>query len=270
MEYNSISEFVRMMDVRGKSFFTKDDVTIAFPSMNQHAITNSLSRLIEHKIIISPWRCFYVIVATEYKLKGVVPPIFYIDQLMSFLGRNYYVSLLSAASIHGAAHQRPQSFSVMVDGDAIRGGLKNGTELIFNRKKELCLVEIQKVKTQTGYMNVSSPLLTALDIICNENQIGGMSRAAEVITELSEKIDFSGDRIHILNHFPTAVVQRLGYILEIIGEEDKADELFSMCDNHGVKFRLAALKPSKPIKEDDEKNNRWKLIINQEIETDEI
>ena len=270
MEYNSISEFVRMMDVRGKPFFTKDDVTSAFPSMNQHAITNSLSRLIEHKIIISPWRCFYVIVATEYKLKGIVPPSFYIDQLMKFLGRNYYVSLLSAASIHGAAHQRPQNFTVMVDGDAIRGGLKNGTELIFNRRKELCLVEIQKVKTQTGYMNVSSPLLTALDIICNENQIGGISRAAEVITEMAERIDFLGYKSDVLNYFPTAVVQRLGYILEIIGEKDKGDELFSMCDKNGVKFRLAALKPSKLAKEGDEKNNRWKLIINQEIEADEI
>lgn len=270
MKYNSISEFVGMMDVRGKSFFTKDDIINEFPVMNQHAITNSLSRLIKQKNIISPWRCFYVIVATEFKLKGVVPPSFYIDHLMGFLGRNYYVSLLSAASIHGAAHQQPQCFSVMVDGGAIRGGIKNGTELIINRRKELVVSEIQKVKSQTGYINISSPLLTALDIVCYEDQIGGMSRAAEVITELAEKIDFFDEKFNILCQFPTAVMQRLGCILEIIGENDKANELFSICNKNGVKFRLVALKPSKPTTKEDKTNDKWKLIINQEIETDEI
>lgn len=34
---------------------------------------------------------------------------------MRALGRDYYVSLLTAAAMHGAAHQAPQVFQVMVD-----------------------------------------------------------------------------------------------------------------------------------------------------------
>ena len=36
-----------------------------------------------------------------------------IDQLMSYLQKPYYVCMLSAAELLGAAHQRPQQFSVM-------------------------------------------------------------------------------------------------------------------------------------------------------------
>jgi hypothetical protein len=35
-------------------------------------------------------------------LKGVVPPMSYINQLMNFLGKGYYVALLNAAALEGA------------------------------------------------------------------------------------------------------------------------------------------------------------------------
>jgi hypothetical protein len=41
---------------------------------------------------------------------GIVPPEFYIDDLMKHLTRPYYVSLLNAAAFYGAAHQNRKFF----------------------------------------------------------------------------------------------------------------------------------------------------------------
>lgn len=51
----------------------------------------------------------------DYRSWGVLPGELFIDGMMRALGREYYVSLLTAAAMHGAAHQAPQVFQVMVD-----------------------------------------------------------------------------------------------------------------------------------------------------------
>jgi len=61
----------------------------------------------------------YIPIPSEYSTWGVVPALDFIDQLMKHLGRSYCVGLLSAAEIHGAAHQRPQVFQVFADKHAM-------------------------------------------------------------------------------------------------------------------------------------------------------
>ena len=63
---------------------------------------------------MSPLRGFYVIITDEYALRGTVPQAVYLDQMMQHLERKYYVALLNAAEYHGAAHQAPMSFCVMI------------------------------------------------------------------------------------------------------------------------------------------------------------
>lgn len=43
-------------------------------------------------------------------LRGSVPVTYYIDQLMDYRGKSYYICMLSAAELLDAAHQRPQQF----------------------------------------------------------------------------------------------------------------------------------------------------------------
>ena len=52
--------------------------------------------------------------------------------------------------------------------------------------------------------------------------------------------------------------------------EEMEDRWFELCEKIGVKFKYAALKPSVEKHEDDERDKRWKVIINQEIDIDEI
>ena len=129
----SLNDWITHRMLRGNYLFTKDDVTHSFPLKNQNYLRTNISRLTKKGVIISPWRNFYVAVPEEYRLKGVVPPLFYIDSMMRFFGMPYYVALLSAASLYGAAHQVPQFFMVMTNDD-IRSIDRKGIRIMKNRR----------------------------------------------------------------------------------------------------------------------------------------
>ena len=269
-EVNNLQNWVTSEMVRGRYIFTKEDVLGLHLSISDQALQNSLKRLTSRGIIMSPWQNFYVIIPTEYKLRGIVPPSFYIDRLMKFLGRDYYVSLLSAAELNGATHQKAMVFQTTVNGSAIRSGLKNGTRLDFTLRQKLPLDYTKKVKTQMGYMNVASPELTALDIVAEEQKIGGMSRAAEILMELCETTQWDESKLPLLAYFSSATIQRLGYLLELIEKTELADNLYSLFKQAGKTMRKTPLKQSIAISDDMPKDERWKIIVNYKIDTDEI
>src|SRR5204862_425249 len=74
------------------------------------AVQAALRRLKRRGEIADPYRGFHVIVPPEYRRLGCLPAEQFVPQLMRVLGETYYVALLSAAELHGAAHQRPQAF----------------------------------------------------------------------------------------------------------------------------------------------------------------
>ena len=269
-ESNDYIDWLNQRAMRGKSFFTKDDFNGAFGNVTEGSRAVALSRLADGGRIVSPWQNFYVIVPIQYKLKGVVPPSYYIDELMRFLGRKYYVSLLTAAGLHGAGHQRAMSFFVTVDGVALRSAVRSGTKLLLFQKKAIDLRFTQEVRSEGGYMNVSSPLMTALDLVQDERKVGGLSRVAEILYELAEKLDLNDGQLELIRQYGGPILQRLGYLLRVLELEDMEDLWFDPCMKTGVKFKYVALKPSVEKHENNERDKRWKIIINQEIDIDEI
>ena len=270
MQQDSLLNWVDQQMIRGRNIFTKEDVKALGLPQTDDSLNTSLSRLVSKGVIVSPWQNFYVTVPTEYRLKGEVPPSFYIDRLMSYLGHNYYVSLLSAATLNGAGHQRSMVFQVTADGGQIRSAIRNGVRLEFTLRSNLPDAFIQKVKTQMGYMNVSSPELTALDLVENEEKVGGLSRVAEVLTELAESMHFDDNKVDLIKFFNAPVIQRLGYLLDLIDENELADNLMRLAKQQSKVLRKVRLKQSKPQTEDMPIDKKWKIIINQEIEIDEI
>ena len=269
-EVNNLQDWVTSEMVRGRYIFTKEDVLNLHLPISNQALLNSLKRLTDRGIIMSPWQNFYVTIPTEYKLRGIVPPSFYIDRLMRFLDRDYYVSLLSAAELNGATHQKAMVFQTTVNGGAIRSGLKNGTRLDFTLRQNLPLDYTKKVKTQMGYMNVSGAELTALDIVTDEQKVGGLSRAAEILMELCETTRWDESKLPLLAYFSSATIQRLGYLLELIEETEQANDLYSLFKQTGKAMRKTPLKQSVAISEGMPIDERWKIIINYEIDIDEI
>lgn len=265
-----LHEWVNNRMVRGLYIFTKEDVQSINLPISHQALQNSLSRLTDRGIIMSPWQNFYVIIPMEYRLKGIVPPAFYINKLMTFLGRDYYVSHLTAAAYNGASHQRAMLFQATVNGGPIRSGVKNGTNLEFTRRKQMPMPFVMQVKTQTGYMNVAGPELTALDIVADEKKIGGLSRAAEVLMEMCPSMHWDESKLSLLPFFSISTIQRLGFILEQIEEMDIANALFSLILQDKRTMRKTWLKHSKESFAKATINNRWKIIDNYKLEIDDI
>ena len=266
-----IREWIFELPQKGKITFSMDELYSQFPTHNKNTVSSAIRRLVEKRKIQSVWHNFYVVVPVEYELKGIVPPIVYIDQLMKYLHRNYYIGLLNAAIFYGAAHQQPQEFTVITDKKNFRDKFKNGVKINFVSKKVIPNAMIKKITTKTGYISVSNPVLTAVDLIVHQKEIGGLSRSGTVLNELAEEICFDQVSLDFFKHFPITAIQRLGYILDIVlGYSDMASILLKKIEQVDLKFRYTPLKPN--LHQSDvnySRNETWKIIINENIEIDE-
>lgn len=266
---SSFIKWIEQLQIEGKITFSLDDAIHAFPERGKATITRSLTGLVAKGLIVSVWNGFYVVVPLQYSSMGILPAIMYVDYLMRYLNRDYYVGMLNAASFYGAAHQSPQEMTIITTLPALRGNIKKGLKLNFICRKRILTEYTKAFKTEMGYVKVSSAELTAADLISNVQDIGGLNRAATVLNELAEVIDFSNINKTFFDYFPVAVIQRLGYILDIeLGFSEVADKLMSKMNEYNIVTRKTALKPGKQTT-DHLENKKWRVIINEVIEIDE-
>ena len=119
-------------------------------------------------------------------------------------------------------------------------------------------------------MTVAGPELTALDVVAEENKVGGLSRAAEVLLELCENTSWDAGKSQLIGFFSSSTIQRLGYLLEKIEFCEQADRLYALFKQSGKTMRKIPLKPTVAIHEDMPIDKRWKIIENYELDIDEI
>ena len=266
---DTVKKWVEEMQSSGKNCFSFSEILEQFPTHNAESLKRSLTRLANKHKICSVWKGFYVIVPIEYQSKGIIPVWNYIDQLMNFLGRDYYISLLNAAEFYGAAHQRPMEFTVMTTPPSMRSTLKKDTKINFNNKSVILQKYTEQRKTPTSYIRISTPELTATDLIQFEKTIGGLNRASTVLYELAESCNFRKLKVDFFEYTPIPVIQRLGYLLdETLDFKKQADELFVKAKKYGCSFRKTPLKNRKSTI-GCPNNLRWNIIVNEQIEIDE-
>ncbi len=265
----SISQWIELREIRGFPTFSFREVADSFPALSENVVANELCRLCKRKRIEAVHKSFYTVIPIQFKDKGTVPPYNYVDQLMAHLGRNYYVCLLSAGVLHGAAHQRPQRLMVMTEYPRITFTERNNKQLFWCYRKEIPQTLLCRTNTDTGTILYSNPELTAVDLVQYNHLIGGLSAATTVIAELAEKTDFRncGDELVKTTTLPT--LQRLGYILDVILENgEQASAIADILQPHRQNLRHRPLTTSAPTK-NAIRNSDWKLIINNEIDPDE-
>lgn len=199
----------------------------------------------------------------------MIPPTLYIDGFMKFLERQYYVALLSAAAHHGAAHQQPQEFYVMTTPPAMRPTQRRGMKVNYISKASIEEQFVETHKVETGYIKISSPALTAFDLVQFERRCGGLNRVATILNELAESLKPEMFTPSLLNQSSTYAIQRLGFILDRhLNQKELAQAIFEVSQENNQAFYRVSLKTSAPDKgyPSDEK---WKIIVNTEIEIDE-
>ncbi len=250
--------------------FAYQEVRNAFPALSPSVVSNELCRLCRRKRIQSVHKGFYTAVPIQFKDRGIVPPYNYIDQLMAYLGRRYYISLLSAGVLHGAAHQRPQRLSVMTEYPRITFAKGKNLQLLWCYRKEIPLNFLSETNSDTGTLHYSNPELTAVDLVQYNHLVGGLSCITTAIEELIEKTDFRrcGDGLANVTTLPT--LQRLGYILDVVlGNSCQANAVYEILLPHLKEVRYRPLS-TEVSTENSKRNSTWRIIINQEIEPDEI
>jgi len=256
-------EYIEDLAAHGRYHFTTDDALGAIGGSGA-AVRAQLRRLKDRGRIASPMRSFHVIVPPEYKQLGCLPAEHFVDQLMEKLGEPYYVALLSAAERHGAAHQRPQSLQVMVRKN--RPAIECGqVRVVFIARGDLERMPITTVNTPRGFVRYSTPEVTALELVGYPHQAGGLNNVATVLAELSEEMD-AEKLVEAAMLSPVGWSQRLGYLLELADQQELAGALARFVEMHARSY--TPLRRAEDVA-GAERNPRWKLLINVEVEPDE-
>ena len=189
---------------------------------------------------------------------------------MAYLSKPYYVCMLSAAELLGAAHQRPQQFSVMTTFPKRRVISTRNVIIDWFYREELPEDALITKNTETGTIRISNPLLTAADLVQYQQHVGGLSRVATILEELAEQIDIKSQFASLASFVKKVTWQRLGYILEHVVEENElADELYDQIRNLPGSLMYMPLSTSAE-NNTSERNCRWKININVQIEKDDL
>jgi predicted transcriptional regulator of viral defense system len=258
----SLTAFVDDFQAQGRYTFTRAEA--AEPMViTDLALEAALRRLKKRGRIANPRRGFYVVVPLEYREAGCPPASWFIHDLMRFLGQPYYVGLLSAAAIHGAAHQQPMVFQVITD-KATRPAGAGRVRIDFHKSRSVERAPVVEVQTETGSMRVSTPEATAFDLVRFAAAAGHVSNVATVLAELSEKLDPAALE-KLADCYAVSEVQRCGYLLEQLGEYDLAKPLAEWLAKR--RYRPIPLVPGKAwgkISTDP----KWRVLRTERVEVD--
>ena len=266
----TLQKWIKDRAIHGFPTFSIEDVRETGMYSSEQILQNELYRLCSNKTIASVYRGFYVIIPVQYVLRGSVPATYYIDQLMAYLSKPYYVCMLSAAELLGAAHQRPQQFSVMTTFPKRRVISTRNVIIDWFYREELPEDALITKNTETGTIRISNPLLTAADLVQYQQHVGGLSRVATILEELAEQIDIKSQFASLASFVKKVTWQRLGYILEHVVEENElADELYDQIRNLPGSLMYMPLSTSAE-NNTSERNCRWKININVQIEQDDL
>ena len=262
-KYEYIDEYLLKMRSKGRFSFTFEELNQTFESSEQ-AIRRKLYRLKADNKIAIIRKGFYVVLPPEYAENGYLSVFLYIDDLMKYLGRDYYVALYSAAALYGAAHQQPMEYQIIVQ-NPMRVIVENDTQVNFLVRKAWEQEGIEKKNSAAGYFNVSQPELTALDFMSFNGKIGGISRIVPILGELIEEIKPS-KMYKIASGYPQiSSIQRLGYLCDkVFDRQDLATSIRRVLKGKAIQNIILSVSSPKQGNIDRD----WKVDVNVMIEND--
>lgn len=251
---------------QGRHWITSEDAARLLGIPKAH-VSPSLARSRQKGLLFSPTKGAYVPIPPEYRSWRAVPASHFIDPLMRHLGHAYYVGLLSAAEVHGFAHQRPQVFQVVTPA-RLRDRSFDRVRLSFITSSEAASRPTIAKNTPTGTMLVSTLEGTALDLVSMPRRAGGLSNVATVVGEMLQEDALDPMRLASLAaDYPTAVAQRTGWLIEFVGNEVNVEldlkPLLNVAQARSTPTPLASHGPHRgPV------DDRWNVMVNAAIESD--
>jgi predicted transcriptional regulator of viral defense system len=264
--YNYLQDYIDDIQSKGRYHFTRDDIKDKY-KVTDEALKKALARLKSRNKIVLVHKDFYIIIPPEYSGKGILPPAMFINQMMNHLGKAYYVGLLNAAAYHGASHQQPQEFFVFTVKPAMRPTKVKGLKINYVIKSEIQDELLEEKKTETGFIKVSCPELTAMDLLQYESKAGGLNRAVLLIKELSDEFNLNRLKRVLRGNTPLSVQQRFGYIIDKLGDKKEIAKMVRKELEKKSLFRIPLQMKGKkagyPL------DKKWQVIENTTLDTEE-
>lgn len=257
-----VAAFIDGLAAKGRYHFATAEA-IAAVGASPVSVRAAIRRLREKGHLAMPHRGFHVIVPPEYRSIGCLPAEQFVPQLMEHLGLVYYVGLLSAASLHGAAHQAPMVFQTITaeNRPKIRCGR---VHVEFVARGNVAEIPVVKMNTLRGTLRASTPEATAFDLAGYPGHAGGLSNVVTVLAELAEKME-AAKLLSESRHSPLPWAQRLGYLLERAGA---ANLTAPLAEHVAVRAKeYVPLRPRKSVARAS-RDGRWQVVVNEAIEAD--
>lgn len=261
-----LGQYVDDLQRRGRLWFTKEEALAAI-GCSANALKQSLVKLRAKKRIAIIKTKFILIIPLEYQRLGIVPGNWFIDPLMKLLDIPYYIGVLSAAQLQGAAHQKPMQFQVVV-GQSLRDIKIEQLHIRFIYSDKISRTPTNKIQVHTGYALTSTPEATAFDVCKYYKAAGYWNNVATVLSELREEVD-PKKLAELANSelYDLPVIQRLGYLLSLPEVEGAylTEELAKIV--HRKKARWERLYPGAGTN-GAAKDPIWRIYINTEVDID--
>ncbi|MEN9315771.1 MAG: hypothetical protein RIS35_2164 [Pseudomonadota bacterium] len=259
--------------VQGKATFSREEAEAEL-ALSPDALTAAIVRLAGRKRLASPRKGFFLILRPEDRIAGAPDPAQWIDPLMRALQHDYRVSLLRAAAFHGASHQAAMVFQVIVPRQlrAIELG-RHRVEFLYQAPASFSRANqpeaLDRIKTSAGYARVAGVELTLLDCVRYFHKAGGINTVAQVAKDIGGKAD-AKTLGQLAAAYESSCARRLGYLLEQVGHVRQARglEQFARKAKTFVPLDPSIRPVSSVLSTLAEKDTRWKLLVNERVETD--
>jgi len=257
----------------GRGYFTKEE---ALKAVRQPpaAFSAAAGRLTKKGRLASPRQGFFLILRPEDRARGAPDPVRWIDPLMNYLKLDYRVSLLRAATFHGSSHQAAMVFQVVVPKQLRKIEIgRHQIQFVYQAPGAFAKTNreewLSHMKSEAGFAKVAGIELTLLDAARYFHKAAGINGVAQIVRELGQKAE-PHRLARAAAEYENSAVRRLGYLLDNFGHERQARSLLRFAE------KAKSMKPLDPsvrplvekAAESHEKSLRWKLLINEPVETD--
>lgn len=266
-----LTDYIDDLQVQGRMSFTASEAISALRVSNS-AFLAAAERQQRRSKLVKPRRGFYVVVPPFYRNWRAPCPTLYIDALMNYENAPYYVALLQAARFYGASHQAVMEFQVMTEKRMPELIVGSGRIGFYNRKSIRSVMDgVEQRHNTSGSFNVSSPALTALDLVRYPLGAAGLDNIATVLFDLGSKIK-ARQLASLSKAFARPVVQCLGFFLDNLGFLSKTNQMYEKLQTRGtvpwVEFNQRESRTGRLVRVPILRDEKWKVIVRRLPEVD--
>lgn len=269
---SSLPSYIHNLQAEGRYTFTADEAKSAI-GISHNAFLAAAERQQKLSKLVKPRQGFYVVVPPFYESWGAPEPFYYIDALMEYHNEPYYVALANAAYVQGATHQAVMEFQVISE-KRIPTIYAGRSRIVFYNRKSVESVSLGIVERQTriGFYKISSPALTALDIVRYPLAAAGLDNIMTILTDLGN--DIRPKQLAKLSRaFERPVIQCLGFFLDSLGFTRKAEKMYEeLCKRGKIPWTELNQRESRTgrlVRPPLFRDRKWKLIVRRMPEPDE-